>query len=96
MVPSKNTHLLGPKSMQLIKSDVAWVIKFFKKHTKCNKKYTLKSQDLAYFVILITFLLNCQLYLVEYPCPEGTKQIEPILRAKVRIFFKSENLKKCF
>ena len=27
---------------------------------------------------------------------ERTKQMEPILRAKVKIFFKSENLKKCF
>jgi hypothetical protein len=27
---------------------------------------------------------------------ERTKQMEPILRAKVKIFFKSENLKKYF
>jgi hypothetical protein len=30
------------------------------------------------------------------PYAERTKQMEPILRAKVKIFFKSENLKKCF
>ena len=28
--------------------------------------------------------------------PERTEQMETILRAKVKIFFKSENLKKCF
>ena len=28
--------------------------------------------------------------------PERTKQMEQILRAKVKIFFKSENLKECF
>ena len=28
--------------------------------------------------------------------PERTKQMEPILRAKFKIFFKSENLEKCF
>ena len=27
---------------------------------------------------------------------ESTKQMEQTLRAKVKIFFKSENLKKCF
>ena len=33
-----------------------------------------------------------------YSCnnPERTKQMEPILKAKVKIIFKSENLKKCF
>ena len=30
------------------------------------------------------------------PNPESTKQMEQTLRAKVKIFFKSENLKKCF
>ena len=28
--------------------------------------------------------------------PESTKQMEQTLRAKIKIFFKSENLRKCF
>ena len=32
----------------------------------------------------------------EHDKSERTKQMEPILRAKVKIFFKSENFKKCF
>jgi hypothetical protein len=28
--------------------------------------------------------------------PERTRQMEPILRAKIKIFFKSENFKECF
>ena len=31
-----------------------------------------------------------------YAQPERTKQMEPILKAKVKILFKSENYKKCF
>ena len=31
-----------------------------------------------------------------YAQAESTKQMEQTLRAKVKIFFKSENLKKCF
>ena len=31
-----------------------------------------------------------------YAHPESTKQMEQTLRAKVKIFFKSENFKKCF
>ena len=31
-----------------------------------------------------------------YNWPESTKQLEQTLRAKAKIFFKSENLKKCF
>ena len=31
-----------------------------------------------------------------YSKAESTKQMEQTLRAKVKIFFKSENLKKCF
>ena len=30
-----------------------------------------------------------------FPYPESTKQMEQTLRAKVKIFFKSENFKKC-
>ena len=32
----------------------------------------------------------------QYAEAESTKQMEQTLRAKVKIFFKSENLKKCF
>ena len=35
-------------------------------------------------------------FLLALARPERTKQMEQTLRAKVEIFFKSENLKKCF
>ena len=38
-----------------------------------------------YYSILILFVIKS---------PERTKEMEPILRAKVNDFFKSENLKK--
>ena len=34
--------------------------------------------------------------LAVYNRAESTKQMEQTLRAKVKIFFKSENIKKCF
>ena len=49
----------------------------------------------------LNFYQNFQTFLevkidINWVNPERTKQMEPILRAKVEIFFKSENLKKCF
>ena len=35
-------------------------------------------------------------YFLRLDYSESTKQMEQTLRAKVKIFFKSENLKKCF
>ena len=37
-----------------------------------------------------------QIQLSQYAEAESTKQMEQTLRAKVKTFFKSENLKKCF
>ena len=45
---------------------------------------------------LFVIISTCNLYEHWWDRPERTKQMEPILRAKVKIFFKSENLKKCF
>ena len=42
----------------------------------------------------LSFTLYPHLKTTVYSNPERTKQMEPILKAKVKIFFKSENLKK--
>ena len=52
----------------------------------------------ATFSVIIVILVNKKypilLQALQLHQPERTKQMEPILRAKVKIFFKSENLKK--
>ena len=39
---------------------------------------------------------DSDMYDIIHTKSESTKQMEQTLRAKVKIFFKSENLKKCF
>ena len=55
---------------------------------------------LGKFQARLVDLLNLQFSTLTKPTgltkPESTKQMEQTLRAKVKIFFKSENLKKCF
>ena len=47
-------------------------------------------------LVISVVLRRSNLTLIYNTNPESTKQMEQTLRAKVKIFFKSENFKRCF
>ena len=47
-------------------------------------------------LVMSVVLRRSNLTLIYNTNPESTKQMEQTLRAKVKIFFKSENFKRCF
>ena len=69
-----------------------WIYKITK------KKMLIKSKTFCIEFLAVSILLGLFSWLGGRAVnrSESTKQMEQRLRAKVKIFFKSENLKKCF
>ena len=51
---------------------------------------------IGFLIVSLKQSINSMRNTLNYDYSESTKQMEQTLRAKVKIFFKSENLKKCF
>ena len=70
----------------LEKRALANSVTFFAIKSTSLDSFKKSKENMIYIILSVMVTIKSQ----------RTKQMEPILRAKVKIIFKSENLKKCF